>query len=158
MNQANILIVGIGNIFRGDDAVGLAAARLFREMALPGVQVLEVDGDMTALTDDWQGAQKVVVIDAVTSKADAGTIYRFSAHAEPLPQKMFATCCSCHAFGVAQQIEIARSLNQLPPCLIVFGIEGKDFTLGSKLSPEVQQALPRLVEQVRQELGLSGTQ
>jgi hydrogenase maturation protease len=134
---------------------GLAAARLFREMALPGVKVLEVDGDMTGLIEGWQGAQKVMVIDAVTSKAPAGTVFRFAAHEQPVPQKMFATCCSCHAFGVAQQIEIARSLKQLPPCLIVFGIEGKDFTLGSKLSPEVQEALPRLVEQVRQELELS---
>ena len=152
MNQNDILIIGIGNIFRGDDLAGLAAARLFREMQVPGVKVLELDGDMTGLLEGWQGARKVVVIDAVTSKAAAGTIFRFDAHEEPLPQKMFATCCSCHAFGVAQQIEIGRSLNQLPPCLIVYGIEGKDFTLGSKLSPEVQQALPRLMEQIRQEL------
>jgi hydrogenase maturation protease len=158
MNQDDILIVGIGNIFRGDDAVGLAAARLFQEMQLPGVKVLELDGDLTGLLDEWQGVRKVIVIDAVTSKAAPGTIFRFKAHEEPLPQKMFATCCSCHAFGVAQQIEIARSLNQLPPCLIVYGIEGKDFTLGSKLSPEVQQALPRVVEQVRQDLGLSEPQ
>ncbi|MDD5642703.1 MAG: hydrogenase maturation protease [Syntrophales bacterium] len=150
--MANILIIGIGNIFRGDDLAGLAAARLLREGQLPGVKVLEFDGDMTGLLDAWEGAAKVIVIDAVTSKSPAGTIFRFDAHEQPLPQKMFATCCSCHAFGVAQQIEIARSLKQLPPCLIVYGIEGQDFTLGSKLSPEVEQALPRLVEQVQQEL------
>lgn len=157
MTPSDILIVGIGNIFRGDDAVGLAAARLFREMQLPGLEILELDGGLTGLLEGWQGVAKVIIFDAVTSKAPAGTIFRFAAHEGPLPQKMFATCCSCHAFGVAQQIEIARSLKQLPSCLIVYGIEGKDFTLGSKLSEEVQQALPRLVEQVRQELGLSGT-
>jgi hydrogenase maturation protease len=156
MNHSDILIIGIGNIFRGDDAVGLAAARMLREMQLPGVKVLELDGDLTGLLEGWQGATKVIVIDAVTSKSAAGAIFRFVAHEDPLPQKMFATCCSCHAFGVAQQIEIARSLNQLPPCLIVYGIEGKDFTLGSKISPEVQQALPRLVEQIRQDIELSG--
>lgn len=155
MNENTVLIIGIGNIFRGDDRVGLTAAVLLREMELPGVKVLEIDGDMTGLLDEWQGAKKVIVIDAVTSKSPAGTIFRFDALEKPLPQKMFATCCSCHAFGVAQQIEIARSLNQLPPCLIVFGIEGQDFTLGAGLSAEVQQALPRLLEQVRQELGLS---
>ena len=149
---ADILIIGIGNIFRGDDLAGLAAARLFKEMQLPGVKVLELDGDMTGLLEEWQGAQKVIVIDAVTSKAAPGTIFRFDAQEKPLPAKMFATCCSCHAFGVAQQIEIARSLNQLPPCLSVYGIEGKDFTLGAKLSPEVEEALPRVVEQIRQEL------
>lgn len=150
--MVDVLIVGIGNIFRGDDAVGLAAAGLLREMQLPGVKILELDGDMTRLLDEWQGVQKVVVIDAVTSKSPAGAIFRFDAHERPLPQKMFATCCSCHAFGVAQQVEIARSLNQLPPCLIVYGIEGKDFTLGSKLSPEVRQALPRLVAEIQQDL------
>ncbi|MBI4642632.1 MAG: hydrogenase maturation protease [Deltaproteobacteria bacterium] len=152
--MADILIIGIGNIFRGDDAVGLAAARMLREMQLPGVKVLELDGDLTALAEGWQGAQMVVVIDAVTSKSAAGAIFRFVAHEEPLPQKMFATCCSCHAFGVAQQIEIARSLNQLPPCLIVYGIEGKDFTLGSALSPEVARAAQAVVRQIIVDLGL----
>ena len=147
-----ILIIGIGNIFRGDDVAGLAAARLFREMQLPGVQVLELDGDMTGLIEGWQGARKVVVIDAVISKAAAGTIFRFDAHEEPLPQKMFATCCSCHAFGVAQQIEIARSLNQLPPCLIVYGIEGQDFTLGAPLSPEVAAAVPEVIRRLLAEI------
>ena len=151
----DILIIGVGNIFRGDDAMGLAAARRLREMQLPGVKVLELDGDISALADGWQGAQKVVVIDAVASKSDAGKIFRFAAHAEPLPRWLFATCCSCHTFGLAEQIEIARSLQQLPPSLIVYGIEGKDFMLGSGLSPEVQQALPRVVELIRQELGLS---
>jgi hydrogenase maturation protease len=124
-------------------------------MGLPGVEVLELDGDISALAEGWQGAQRVVVIDAVASKSEAGRIFRFAAHADPLPRKLFATCCSCHAFGLAEQLEIARSLQQLPPSLIVYGIEGKDFMLGSGLSPEVQEALPRLVAQIRQDLGLS---
>jgi hydrogenase maturation protease len=158
MKQDDVLIIGIGNIFRGDDAAGLAAAGLLRDLELPGVKVLEMDGDITALAERWQGAERVVVIDAVSSKAPAGAIFRFDAHAEPLPKKMFAACCSSHALGLAHQIEMAHSLNQLPPCLIVYGIEGKDFTLGSKLSPEVQQALPRLVEQIQEDLtGLGKT-
>jgi len=155
MRGDNVLIIGVGNIFRGDDALGLAAAQRLREMRLPGVEVLEVDGDISVLAEGWQGARRVVVIDAVAANADPGKIFRFTAHAEPLPRKLFATCCSCHAFGLAEQIEIARSVQQLPPSLIVYGIEGKDFMLGSGLSPEVQQALPRLVEQIQQELGLS---
>ncbi|MHB8066443.1 MAG: hydrogenase maturation protease [Desulfobaccales bacterium] len=156
MDQVNVLIIGIGNIFRGDDAAGLAAARLFREMRLPGVKVLELDGDISALLEGWQGFPKVVVIDAVASKSEAGQVFRFAAHAGALPRRLFA-CCSCHSFGLAEQIEIARSLQQLPPSLMVYGIEGKDFLLGSGLSQEVQQALPRLVEQIRQDLGIFRT-
>ncbi|RJR32925.1 MAG: hydrogenase maturation protease [Deltaproteobacteria bacterium] len=151
--MAEILIIGIGNLFRGDDAAGLVAAGLLREMRAPLVKVLELEGDLTGLLEDWQGAQKVVVIDAVASASSPGAVFRFAAHEEPLPRQMFAASSS-HAFGVAQQIEVARLLGQLPPYLIVYGIEGKDFTPGAGLSPEVSQALPRLVEQVRRDLGL----
>jgi hydrogenase maturation protease len=147
-----IVVIGIGNIFRGDDAVGLAVARQLQRLELPGVKIQEIDGDITALADGWQGARKVVVVDAATSRSRAGTIFRFEAHAEPLPRKLFATCCSCHAFGLAQQIEVARALNQLPPCLIVYGIEGKDFTLGSKLSPGVEAAVPEVIRRVMEEI------
>jgi hydrogenase maturation protease len=147
------MIIGIGNIFRGDDAVGLVAARRLREMQLPAVQILELDGDITTIAESWQGIPKVIVMDAATSRGVAGTIYRFEAHREALPRKLFATCCSCHAFGLAQQIEIARELQQLPPSLIVFGIEGQDFTLGSGLSPEVAAAVPEVMRRVLEELG-----
>jgi hydrogenase maturation protease len=153
VKMTDVLIIGIGNIFRSDDAAGLAAAALLREMQAPGVKVLELEGDLTGLLDGWQGAQKVAVIDAVASASSPGAIFRFAAHEEPLPRQMFAATSS-HAFGVAEQIEIARSLNQLPPCLMVYGIEGKDFTPGADLSPEVREALPRLAEQVRRDLGL----
>jgi hydrogenase maturation protease len=155
MDQDDILIIGIGNIFRGDDAAGLVAAGRLREMQLPGVKVLEIDGDISSLAEGWQGAHRVVVIDAMASRSQAGRIFRFEAHGEPLPRKLFASCCTCHAFGLAEQIEIARSLKQLPSSLIVYGLEGKDFMLGAGLSPEVQEALPRLVEQIRRDLGLS---
>jgi hydrogenase maturation protease len=146
------MVIGIGNIFRGDDAAGLEAARRLRDLQLPGVQILELDGDITTLGESWQGAAKVIVVDAATSRSEAGTIYRFTAHAEPLPRKLFATCCSCHAFGLAQQIEVARAVGQLPPCLIVYGIEGKDFTLGATLSPEVAAAVPEVIRRVLEEI------
>ncbi len=150
--MAQTIVIGIGNIFRGDDAVGLVAARRLRELPLKEVQVLELDGDITTIAESWQGAAKVIVVDAATSRGVAGAIYRFEAHAEPLPRKLFATCCSCHAFGLAQQIEMARTLRQLPPCLIVYGIEGRDFTLGAPLSPEVAAAVPEVIRRVLGEI------
>jgi hydrogenase maturation protease len=146
------LVIGIGNIFRGDDAAGLIAARRLRELELPGVEVLERDGDVANLEANWQGAARVIVVDAVAATGQGGTIHRFEAHSAPLPRKLFATCCSCHAFGLAQQIEVARALGQLPPRLIVYGIEGRDFTLGSRLSPEVAAALPEVVRLLAAEI------
>jgi hydrogenase maturation protease len=52
---AQTIVIGIGNIFRGDDAVGLVAARRLRELPLKEVQVLELDGDLTNIAESWQG-------------------------------------------------------------------------------------------------------
>jgi hydrogenase maturation protease len=92
----------------------------------------------------------VILIDAVRSGAPTGTIYRVDARAEPLPLAWFRH--STHAFSVAEAIELARSLNRLPPRLIVFAVEGKRFDSGAGLSPEVERAVDGLVRQGLEEL------
>ena len=148
---APILVIGIGNEYRGDDGLGLIVARRLRERHLPKVTIMEIGGDLTVLGETWQGAETVILVDAVASGREPGTIYRFEAHREPLPQKLFAPS-STHALGLAEAMELARALKLLPANLIVYGLEGKYFAAGAGLSPEVQQALPRLVEQIREDL------
>jgi hydrogenase maturation protease len=55
---------GIGNADRGDDAAGLAVARLVRAAAPAGVTVLELDGDQLELLDARDGAAEVYLVDA----------------------------------------------------------------------------------------------
>jgi hydrogenase maturation protease len=154
-SPAPTLIIGIGNEYRGDDGLGLIVARNFRKKRLPRVTLLEFSGDLTALGEEWQGAETVILVDAVASGREPGTIYRFEAHRAPLPQKLFAPS-STHALGLAEAIELARALNLMPANLIVYGLEGKYFAAGAGLSPEVQQALPRLVEQIQGEVDMLG--
>ncbi|CAN5525558.1 MBL fold metallo-hydrolase [soil metagenome] len=44
---------------------------------------------------------------------------------------------------------LGRALDQLPPRLILYGIEGRDFHAGEKLSPEIDAAVDKLVRRVR---------
>ena len=122
------LVIGIGNAARGDDAAGLIAAR-----RLGG---LEHEGDPLGLLDVWDGVGLAVVIDAVSSGAEPGTIHRFDAAAAPLPA-LLRTSTSTHAVGLAEAIELARSLGRLPDRLIVYGIEGERFEAGTDLTPAV---------------------
>ena len=147
----NIRIIGVGNEFRGDDGAGLAAARNIRELRLPGVTVWEKTGDAGELWELWQDGRPAIIIDAMRSGAPPGTIRRFDAAGEPLPAALFHRA-STHSWGVAESIELARTLGQLPATLIVYGIEGKIFAPGAGLSPEVEHALPRLMEQIQQDL------
>jgi len=144
--KGGTLIIGLGNQYRRDDAVGLIVARSLKEAAPEHVRVLEESGEATALIESWQGADTVILIDALDSGAKPGTVRRLDAHGQPIPTRFFH--CSTHAFGVAEAIELARVLGRLPPRLIVYGIEGKTFEAGLGLSPEVEKAAQEVVERV----------
>ena len=143
-------LIGVGNAFRGDDGVGLIVARRLGEMALPGVTVLEQSGEGTALMEAWGDASHIIVVDAVLSGVEPGTIHRLEATGQSLPD--FFSGHSTHAFGLAEAIELARQLDRLPVQLVVYGIEGKSFELGRGLSPEVEAAAEILAERISQEL------
>jgi hydrogenase maturation protease len=137
------LVIGIGNEYRGDDAVGLLAARHLREVVLNGVMVLEHDGDGTRLMQAWTGAAVVIIIDAAHSGGPPGTIHRFEASISPIPASYFRH--STHAFGLVDAVELGRTLQQLPDRLIVYGIESRNFEAGTELSADVADSLNRLV-------------
>lgn len=144
----NTLVIGVGNDYRGDDAVGLIVARRIRELKLPHVQVLESDGECTKLMESWKDAERVILIDAVHSGATPGTIHRVTA--QDLPANWLH--CSTHAFGVAEAIALAQALGQLPRQFSILGIEGSTFAIGAALSEQVRAALATVVDAVRQEL------
>jgi len=139
-----MILIGIGNEFRRDDAVGLIAARLLRQQ---GVAAEEFEGDVTALMDLWKSKDRVILIDAVLSGAAPGSIHRLDVGAAPLDKEVFKD--STHALGLADAIELARALGRLPAKVLVFGIEAGDLTAGIGLSPAVQEALPNLVKEVK---------
>ena len=144
------LIIGLGNEYRRDDAVGLVVARRLRQAAPESVRVLEESGEGAGLIESWQGADTVILIDAVHSGAKPGTPHRIDAHAQPIAKEFFRF--STHAFGLAEAVELARTLGRLPPQLIVYGVEGKSFEAGVGLSPEVEAAADVVVERVMGEL------
>lgn len=144
---SSILIIGVGNEQRGDDGAGLAVVRLIRARALP-CQVVETTGDGTALID-WLRSfapQTVYLIDAMLSGQPSGSVMRFDVRWQPLPAALRGS--SSHLFGVAHAIELARVLGDLPPKLIVYGIEGCHFDVGAGLSPEVEAGVRVTVERV----------
>ena len=72
-----MLVIGIGNAYRSDDGVGPAVARALQTKNLPGVQCKEDPGDTLSLIEQWDTAYTVMLIDAVSSGAEPGMIYRF---------------------------------------------------------------------------------
>jgi len=134
-----VLVIGIGNVYRGDDAAGLAVADRIRVMAPPGIEVLRHEGEPVSLIDTWDGARAVYLVDAVSSGGEPGSIYRFDATAQPLGAQFSRR--GTHAFGVAETIELSRALGRLPLQLIGYGIEGRSFGPRAGLSPDAHRAV-----------------
>jgi hydrogenase maturation protease len=148
---SGIVVVGVGNELRGDDAVGLAVAVRLRGRVPEGVTVVECEQEPTRLLDAWSGADAAFVVDAAASGGPPGTVHRFDASAEPVPARVFRS--STHAFGVGDAVELARALGRLPGRVVVYGVEGGDFTAGAPLSVEVAAAVDLVVGKIEKELG-----
>jgi len=148
--EQKTVFIGVGNPFRGDDGAGRAVVRRLRGEIPPGVKVQEETGDGAELLEAWKGADCVILVDAVLSGAPPGTIHRLDARMEKLP--VWFSHSSTHSFGVAEAIELARTMGDLPERLIVYGIEGLDFSAGTALSPEVAAVVPAAASLILQEI------
>jgi len=146
--KAPIRIIGIGNETRSDDGVGLWIARRLRAKNLPGARIELQSGDAAALIASWATTDTVILIDAVSSGAGpcAGKIFRFSGSDQPVPDCFFSP--STHRLGLARALAMARALNRLPRCLILYGIEGICFDFGCELTPMVKKAAARVMRMV----------
>lgn len=143
------VLIGVGNAFRGDDGVGVAVARRVADRG--EIDVVTCHDEPSRLLDAWAGADLALVVDAVASGAEAGTVHRFDATERPLPAAVFRG--STHAFGVGDAIEVGRALGRLPGRLLVYGVEGASFTTGDRLSPPVAAAVERLADELLEEAG-----
>ncbi len=150
MAPPRTIVVGIGNIERGDDGAGRAVARLLRHMLPDSVRIVEQDGEATALLTALEGAIAAYLIDACVSNAPPGTVHRIDANSAPLPQA--SSDLSTHGFGLAAAIELARTLGKLPPRTIVYAIEAESFDVGAPLSESVAPATVIVADRIRSEI------
>jgi hydrogenase maturation protease len=136
------LIIGIGNLMRGDDAAGL---RVVQALGISDT-VLEHDGEPASLIVRWGGYDEVVLVDAVSADRPPGTVIEIDATQSVLPA---ALCHSTHALGPAEAVELARALGKLPSRITLFGVEGKTYSFGAGLSPEVEAAVGEVVRRLQ---------
>ena len=150
-SDVDTLIIGIGNPLRCDDGAGPAVVQRLLEQALPlNVKLIQHHGEGASLIDAWQGYRRVILMDATRSGAAVGSVQRFDAAQIELPRGLFSY--SSHLFGVAEAVELARSLARLPDELIIYGIAGAVFDYGEDLSPEVAVAVVSVASRIRAEL------
>jgi len=148
-----VVVAAVGSEFRGDDAAGPAV--LDRVGELKGVDMLGVLASPLDLLGAWDGADLVIVVDAVEGiDAPGGVcIIDVDMASEAGESGRTRSTASSHGLGVIDALRIAGALGTAPARVIIVGVSGEDFDGGAGLSPAasgaVEQAARRVVELAR---------
>lgn len=141
------LIIGCGNLLRGDDAVGPVLVRRLLDRGLPaGAEVADGGTSGMDVAFRMRGAARVVLVDAATTGGDAGTIYRLKG--EDVEQLPPLEGLNLHSFRWDHALAFARWLlkDEYPSEVVVYLVEAASFEMGAPLSPVVDAATDRLVD------------
>ncbi|MGY2876097.1 hydrogenase maturation protease [Marmoricola sp. URHA0025 HA25] len=148
----DVLVIGCGNILRGDDAVGPVLIRYLWDLGVPA-SVRMVDGGTAGMDVAFQmrGAARVVIVDASSTGEKAGTIFRVpgSELADLPPIDGLHT----HSFRWDHALAFSRWLlgPECPTDVTVFLIEAGPLSPGAELSAPVRRAMVQVANLVRSE-------
>ncbi len=146
----SVLVIGIGNEYRSDDAVGLEIADSLSKLEIENCNIQRSSGEGIALINLWEDYEHVILIDAVKSGSKNGTIHKIDLSKEELQADFFQT--SSHLFALPEAVQLAKTLHKLPQTMLVYGIEGENFDYGIKLSSEVQKAKTKLIKLLKTDI------
>ena len=144
----DILVVGCGNLIRGDDAAGPVLVRRLAERGMPaGVRL--VDGGTAGMDVAlaMRGARRVIVVDASRLGVEPGTVHHVPgeelADLEPPSGNL-------HQFRWDQALGFARWLlkDEYPGEVEVWLVEGASFEPGAPLTPDVDAAVDRIADEI----------
>lgn len=152
----SIVVIGVGQTLRGDDAAGPEAVRRWQEKypetaGSPGIRTETSELPGLSLLDLLEGVEAAVIVDAVHSSALPGTLHRLS----PDDLSSFTPdAASAHGWGVAETLQLGRRLSPaLADCRItLIGIEAGQMEMGAGFSPEVKGVLSAACDLIEKEV------
>jgi len=145
------VVLGVGNLVRGDDGVGLHAVRALAAMALPaGVEVVEGDTAPFDALSTVGPVGKLIVVDAAEMGEPAGTIRRLT------PADLAAgeaAQVSLHDLDLLWALEALRATGHEPDEVVIVGVQPASMEWSLELSPAVRAQLAAVTEAVLSEVG-----
>lgn len=154
--MARVVVIGIGNVLTGDDAVGPHVVRVLEAAhALPeGVEAIDAGTPGYDLTGFLAGVEAAVLVDSVKAKGAPGEL-RVYGKADLLARGP-VLALSPHEPGVREALMNAELAGLSPPVVRLVGVIPAATETGIGLSPAVRAAVPAAVAQVVRELEALG--
>jgi len=142
--MSQVLVLAVGSPLRSDDGLAWRAADELRSTAPPDeIEIVKLHQLAPELAEDVSRAARVIFVDAAaTGKPRTVNCEKVAASA--------ADSASSHSLTPSALLQLAATLYGALPVAFLVSVAGKSFEHGESLSPEVEQALPRLVAKIRE--------
>ncbi len=153
--KANYKIIGFGNIYMGDDGVGIRVVEEIRKRNLFNDydNVILIEGgtsgiDLIFMIND---SDKVIIIDAIDAGQDIGEIVRFNINDIEHYTKDNFKSFSLHDVNLLDVFNLIKKL-QLKSDITVIGVKPKVIDYGDKLSPEIEDKIDNIISLIQNEV------
>jgi len=147
-SKVPVRVIGLGSLFRGDDAFGprvvdalragwdFPAGVFLADAGTPGL-------DLMVLLSDCRHA---VLVDAVKSGGESGRVRRFS-RVEAIGTSPTARL-SAHSLDLRETLLLLETTGQAPESVTLVGVEPQRVDAGIGLTPSVSRAVPEAAKAV----------
>lgn len=141
-----ILIAGVGNILLQDDGLGpQAVARLQAEFEFgEEVELLDIGTPTLDFVDYLRCREIVILIDALSSGGEPGEILTFDK--EQLKKFLPNMRLSAHQPCLNETLHTAETAGIDLKEVLLVGVVGHSFDVGTDLGPYVSRALPEVLD------------
>ncbi len=143
-----ILLAGVGNVLRADDAFGVKVAHRLEALELPaGVRVVETGIGGIALVQEIQdGCDALIVFDTVDFGREPGTIMVIEPDVIDVDAlswgERYDLLADMHLANPQRVFMMARALGVLPDRVLIIGCQPVDaHGIGTEMSPPVAAAV-----------------
>ena len=144
------LVIGLGNPLLRDDSVGLRVAQQLRPLlsSYSDIEIVEDYRGGLRLMERMVGFDRAIIIDAICTGAEPGTIHLLSP--DDIPTQRSA---SAHDVNLPTALQLGRNSGAHLPAneaILLVGVEAADIQTfdDENLTPEVEAGIPLAVEAV----------
>ena len=144
-SEADITVLGIGNLLMGDEGVGLHALKVLQKTYTFSPSINFIDGGTTGLDliPYFEECKKMIIIDAMDSQKEPGYI---EVLIDDEIRYRFNTKLSLHHAGLSDVLSVLQ-LQEIPfPKLTFIGVQPKLVEMQLELSNEIESVMDNIIE------------
>ncbi|MFO7792233.1 MAG: hydrogenase maturation protease [Candidatus Saliniplasma sp.] len=142
-------VIGIGNLYRGDDGIGPKLVQKLQEKPFsPHILFFDIGLGEIDLLHILKDLDSVLIIDAVNFDGDIGEFRFFEIDEVDSIREISGS----HGSNLFQIIELSRKLDEAPDEIIIMGIKPSEMELGDEMSTELVENIDIYIEKLEERI------